>query len=97
MLKKIKILKTDDSIDDKIRRVILAEYYARLKGSSKIPEMHMYNFPGLKEMDNKIIFKNAKYLIDTNLVRGGIDEEKDHSFPWITRLTPTGIKLIEEE
>ena len=97
MLKKIKILKTDDSIDDKIRRVILVEYYARFKKNSKIPEMHMYNFPGLKEMDNKISFKSAKYLIDANLVRGGIDEEKDHSFPWITRLTPTGIKLIEEE
>jgi hypothetical protein len=97
MLKKIKIMKTDDSIDDKIRRVILVEYYARFKKNSKTPEMHMYNFPGLKEMDNEIIFKNAKYLIDANLVRGGIDEEKDHSFPWITRLTPTGIKLIEEE
>jgi hypothetical protein len=97
MLKKIKILKTDDSIDDKIRKIILIEYYARFKKNSKTPEMHMYNFPGLKEMDNEIIFKNAKYLIDANLVRGGIDEEKDHSFPWITRLTPTGIKLIEEE
>ena len=30
----------------------------------------MYNFPELKEMDNKIIFKNTKYLIDENLVRG---------------------------
>ena len=90
-------MKTDDSIDDKIRRVILVEYYARLKKNSKIPEMHMYNFPELKEIDNENIFKNAKYLIDANLVRGGIDEEKDHSFPWITRLTPTGIKLIEEE
>jgi len=97
MLKKIKILKTDDSMDDKIRKIILVEYYARFKKNSKTPEMHMYNFPGLKEMDNEIIFKNAKYLIDANLVRGGIDEEKDHSFPWITRLTPTGIKLIEEE
>ena len=48
-------------------------------------------------MDNEIIFKSARYLIDANLVRGGIDEEKDYSFPWITRLTPTGIKLIEEE
>jgi hypothetical protein len=36
-------------------------------------------------------------LIDENLVRGGIDEEKDHSFPWITRLTSTGIKWIEKE
>ncbi len=97
MLKKIKILKTDDSMDDKIRKIILVEYYARFKKNSKTPEMHMYNFPGLKEMDNEIIFKSAKYLIDANLVRGGIDEEKDHSFPWITRLTPAGIKLIEEE
>jgi hypothetical protein len=97
MLKKMKILEINDEMDYKIRKIILAEYYARLKGSSKIPEMHMYNFPGLKEMDNEIIFKNARYLIDANLVRGGIDEEKDHSFPWITRLTPAGIKLIEEE
>ena len=97
MLKKMKMLEMNDKMDDKIRKIILAEYYARLKGNSKTPEIHMYNFPELKEMDNEIIFKNAKYLIDTNLVRGGIDEEKDHSFPWITRLTATGIKLIEEE
>ena len=97
MLKKIKMLGMDDEINNKIRKIILAEYYARLKGNSKTPEMHMYNFPELKEMDNEIIFKNAKYLIDTNLVRGGIDEEKDHSFPWIIRLTPAGIKLVEEE
>lgn len=97
MLKKMKMLEMDDKVDDKIRKIILAEYYARLKGNSKTPEMHMYNFPELKEMDNEIIFKNAKYLIDANLVRGGIDEEKDHSFPWIIRLTPAGIKLVEEE
>ena len=93
----MKMLEMDDKVDDKIRKIILAEYYARLKGNSKTPEMHMYNFPELKEIDNEIIFKSAKYLIDANLVRGGIDEEKDHSFPWITRLTPAGIKLIEEE
>ena len=93
----MKMLEMDDKVDDEIRKIILAEYYARLKGNSKTPEMHMYNFPELKEMDNEIIFKNAKYLIDTNLVRGGIDEEKDHSFPWIIRLTPVGIKLVEEE
>ena len=93
----MKILEMDDKVDDKIRKIILSEYYARLKGNSKTPKMHMYNFPELKEMDNEIIFKNAKYLIDTNLVRGGIDEEKDHSFPWIIRLTPAGIKLVEEE
>ena len=82
--------------DNVIKKIILIEYYARLKGSSKNPEMHMYNFPKLKEMDNKIIFKNAKYLIDENLVRGGIDEENGNLFPWITRLTPRGIKLLEE-
>ena len=89
-------MKINKEKEKEIKKIILIEYYARLKGSSKNPEMHMYNFPGLKEMDNKIIFKNAKYLIDENLVRGGIDEEKGNSFPWITRLTPTGIKLIEE-
>ena len=91
------MLKKISEMDDKIKKIILTEYYARLKGNSKIPKMHMYNFPELKEIDNEIIFKNAKYLIDSNLVRGGIDEEKDHSFPWITRLTPAGIKLIEKD
>ena len=78
------------------QKIILTEYHARLNGNSEIPKMHIYNFPELKEIENDVIFKNAKYLIDSNLVRGGIDEEKDHSFPWITRLTPAGIKLIEE-
>ena len=86
----------DEEKDNEIKKIILIEYYARLKGSSKNPEMHMYNFPKLKEMDNKIIFKNAKYLIDENLVRGGIDEENGNPFPWIRRLTPRGIKLLEK-
>ena len=83
-------------MDEKIQKIILAEYYSRLKGCSKIPQMHMYNFPELKEIDNKIIFENAKFLIDENLVRGGVDEENDHSFPWITRLTSTGIEYVEK-
>tara|TARA_B110001454_G_scaffold215427_1_gene236862 strand:+ start:1053 stop:1322 length:270 start_codon:yes stop_codon:yes gene_type:complete len=82
--------------DDQIRKIILIEYYKRSKGMSKNPETHMYNFPELKEINNKDIFQNAKYLIDGNLVRGGIDEEGEHSFPGIIRLTPTGIKLVEE-
>ena len=97
IFKKIKSLEMDNNMDDKIKKIILTEYYARLKGNSKISKMHMYNFPELKEIDNEIIFKNAKYLIDSNLVRGGIDEERDHSFPWITRLTPSGIELVEKE
>ena len=59
--------------------------------------MHIYNFPQLKKINNKIIFQSIKYLIDENLVRGGIDEDGDYSFPWITRLTPEGIKLVEEK
>ena len=86
----------DEEENNKIKKIILIKYYPRLKGSSKNPEMHMYNFPELKEMDNKIIFKNAKYLIDENIVRARIDEENEYSFPCITRLTPTGIKLVEE-
>jgi hypothetical protein len=83
-------------MDEEIKKIILVEYYKRSKGTSNNPEMHMYNFPELKEIDNKIILKNAKYLIDENLVRGGIDEEQGRLFPWITRLTPIGIKLLEE-
>jgi hypothetical protein len=82
-------------MDKQIRKIILVEYYKRSKGISKNPKMHIYNFPQLKKINNKIIFQNIKYLIDENLVRGGIDEEGDQSFPWITRLTPEGIKLVE--
>ena len=84
-------------LDEQIRKIILIEYYKRKKGVSKNPDMHIYNFPELKEIDNEDIFQNAKYLIDKNLVRGGIDEERDHKFPWITKLTPTGIELMEKE
>lgn len=84
-------------MDDKIKKIILTEYYARLKGNSKISKMHMYNFPELKEISNKHIFQNAKYLIDENMVRGGIDEEEGNSFPWITRLTDAGIKVLEKK
>ena len=87
----------NNEMDDKIKKIILAEYYARLKGNSKISKMHMYNFPELKEIDNKEIYQNAKYLIDENLVRGGIDEEGEKKFPWITRLTQLGIELLEKE
>ena len=83
--------------DDQIMEIILLEYYKRSKGKSKNPEMHIYNFPQLKEINNKVIFQSIKYLIDENLVRGGIDEDGDHSFPGITRLTPEGIKLVEEK
>tara|TARA_B110000438_G_scaffold256182_1_gene263497 strand:+ start:181 stop:459 length:279 start_codon:yes stop_codon:yes gene_type:complete len=83
--------------DEQIRGIILSEYYKREKGISKNPETHMYNFPELKEIDNKDIFQNAKYLIDETLVRGGVDEENDHIFPWITKLTHMGIELMEKE
>ena len=83
--------------DKKIRKTILLEYQNRLNGTSKNPEIHMYNFPELKETDNEIILKNVKYLINENLVRGGIDEEGENIFPWITKLTPLGIKLLEKE
>ena len=82
--------------NDQIRKSILLEYDRRSKGISSNPEMHMYNFPELKKIDNKVIYRNAKYLIDENLVRGGIDEEGENLFPWITRLTNSGIKLVED-
>ena len=79
-----------------IRKIILNEFYKRVQGTSKNPKIHMYNFPELKEIENEIIFENVKYLINENLVRGGIDEDQNQSFPWISRLTETGIKLIED-
>ena len=82
--------------DEQIRKIILLEYYKRERKVSENPEIHIYNFPELKQIDNKIIFQNTKYLIDQNLVRGGIDEDRDYTFPWITKLTPMGIELIKK-
>ena len=65
----------EKNTDEQIRKIILIEYYKRRKGVSKNPETHIYNFPELKETDNEDIFQNARYLIDENLVRGGVDVE----------------------
>ena len=85
-----------DLTNNIIRKIILNEFYKRAQGISENPKIHMYNFPELKEIENEIIFENVKYLINENLVRGGIDEDQNQSFPWISRLTETGIKLIED-
>ena len=81
--------------DIRIRTTILFEYYNRLYGKSENPEIHFYNFPELKDIDNDIISANAIYLIDENFVRGGVDVAGVHSFPWITRINSTGMKLVE--
>ena len=83
--------------DNEIRNIILKEFYKRSKVKSENPKLHMYNFPELKEINNERIFKNIKYLINENLVRGGIDQDENVSFPWISRLTPLGTKLIEDK
>jgi len=83
--------------NDEIRNIILKEFYKRSQSKSENPNLHMYNFPELKEIDNKRIFENVKYLINENLVRGGIDQDENQSFPWISRLTSLGTKLIEDE
>ena len=85
----------DKERDAKIRVILLFEYFKRSCGQSDNPEMHFYVIPELRDIENQIIEKNAKYLIDENLVRGGVDEDASHSFPWITRINPTGMKVIE--
>jgi len=85
----------DKERDVKIRILLLFEYYKRLYGQSENPEMHFYVIPELKDIDNQIIEANAIYLIDENLVRGGVDEAGSHSFPCITRINSTGMKLVE--
>ena len=86
-----------DITNDGIRDIILKEFYKRSQEKSDNPNLHMYNFPELKEIDNERIFENIKYLINENLVRGGIDQDENQSFPWISRLTSLGTKLIEDE
>ena len=80
----------------KIRKIILFEYYSRLHGKSKNPEIHFFNIPELKEVDNEIITANAIYLIDENFVRGGIDVEGEQKFPWIIRILPKGITFVKQ-
>jgi len=57
--------------------------------------MHFYVIPELRDIDNEIIKANAVHLIDKNLVRGGVDQDASQSFPWITRINLTGMKLVE--
>ena len=80
----------------KIRKIILQEYCSRLHRQSKNPEMHFFNIPELKEIDNQIIAKNAIFLIDENFVRGGVDIKGEQKFPWITRILPKGITFLEQ-
>ena len=79
-----------------IRKIILFEYYSRLRGQSKNPQMHFFNIPELKETDNQVIAANAIHLIDENFVRGGVDVEGEKRFPWITRILPKGIAFVEQ-
>jgi len=51
----------NENMDEKIRKIILLEYYSRLKGCSKIPQMHMYNFPELKEKIMKLFLKMLNF------------------------------------
>jgi len=85
----------DSEIDVWIRMNILFEYCKRSYDRSDNPEMHFYVIPELRDTDNKIIKANAVHLIDQNLVRGGMDDDGSQTFPWIRRITPTGMALIE--
>jgi hypothetical protein len=81
--------------DARIRLIILFEYCKRSFGKSDNPEMHFYVIPELHDIDNEIIKTNAVNLIDENLVRGGVDDDGSQTFPWIRKITPTGMGLIE--
>ena len=80
----------------KITISLLFEYCKRSYDQSDNPEMHFYNIPELKKIDNETIKLNAIHLIDENLVRGGVDEENSHLFPWITRINLKGLELVEK-
>jgi hypothetical protein len=86
----------DLELNAKIRIIILFEYCKRSYGQSDNPEMHFYVIPELRDIDNEIIKANAVYLIDENLVRGGVDDDSSQTFPWIRRITSKGMDLIEQ-
>ena len=85
----------DQERDVKIRTAILFECYKRAYGQSENEDKFFYVIPELQEYDNKVIDANMTYLIDENLVRGGVDEAGSYSTPWITRINSTGMKLVE--
>ena len=86
---------TDIKTDAQIRLIILFEYCKRSFGKSDNPEMHFYVIPELRDTDNEIIKMNAVHLIDENLVRGGVDDDGSQTFPWIRKITPAGMQLVE--
>jgi len=81
--------------DIKIRTTLLFEFYNQAYGQSKNVGLHYYVIPELKDIDNQIIDANAIYLIDEGLVRGGVEQAGSNSFPYITRINSTGMKLVE--
>ncbi len=85
----------DSELDAKIRTIILFEYCKRSFGKSDNPEMHFYVIPELCDTDNEIIKANTIHLIDENLVRGGVDDDGAQTFPWIRRITPNGMELVQ--
>ena len=82
-------------MDTRIRLNILFEYCKRSFEKSDNPEMHFYVIPELRHIDNETIKTNAVRLIDTNLVRGGLDDDGSQTFPWIRRITPAGMDSIQ--
>ncbi|RMW39422.1 MAG: hypothetical protein EA447_00860 [Nitrosopumilus sp.] len=82
--------------DVKIRIVILFECCKRAYGQSENEGKFFYVIPELQEYDNKVIDANMIYLINENLVRGGVDEAGSFSTPWITRINSTGMELVEK-
>ena len=86
---------TDAETDTRIRLIILFEYCKRSFDESDNPEMHFYVIPELRDIDNEIIKANAVCLIDKNLVRGGLDDDGNQTFPWIRRITPAGMDSIQ--
>jgi hypothetical protein len=86
---------TDIETDVRIKLIILFEYCKRSFGKSDNPEIHFYVIPELHDTDNKIIKTNAIHLIDENLVRGGVDDDGSQTFPWIRKITPAGMELVE--
>ena len=86
----------DITRDIKIRTIILFEEYNRLYGQSENSTLHQYALPELTDIPNEIIDANMIYLIDERLVRGVVEQAGPNSFPSITRINSTGMRLVEQ-
>ena len=86
-------LSNDELTDSEIRLIILSAYYNSLKTGKKFFEAKI---PRLEHLDYQIINWHFIWLIEHDLLKGGIEETNAGSIAFVTRISRKGIDFIEE-